>query len=231
MIACQGNPSERKNLDLPEDDAPSPDRREADPPGLSPSAALADLARCTRGRDATVGEIAAHFGGDASAGWLLLLLATPALVPSPGIPLGIVFGSALALLALHLSFGPRPLRLPRWIARRRLPARYLDVTAARMGPMIMRLEDLIRTRLGALVRPRVVRLIGLVVLVNAVLIILPIPFGNTLPAVAIMAFGLGLIGRDGIAIAAGLALSVVALAASAALIIGAVWLAEALLRE
>ncbi|HRK95135.1 MAG TPA: exopolysaccharide biosynthesis protein, partial [Rhodospirillales bacterium] len=81
------------------------------------------------------------------------------------------------------------------------------------------------------IHPRAVRLIGLVILFNAVLIILPIPLGNTLPAMAVMSVALGLISRDGAAVAAGFGLSVTALAASAALVGGAVWLADILMRE
>lgn len=198
---------------------------------LKPSVVLATLAHRLEGRgDVALGDVVRHLGGDASAGWLLLLLAVPALVPSPGIPLGMVFGTALALLALHLTFGPRPLHLPAWIARRTLAARYLDATTARLGPWIARTEGAIRPRLAALTRPLAVRLLGLVVLVNAILIILPIPFGNTLPAMAVMTSALGLIARDGLAVAAGIGLSVAALAASAALVGGAVWLAESLMR-
>ncbi|MGZ9034449.1 MAG: exopolysaccharide biosynthesis protein, partial [Rhodospirillales bacterium] len=181
--------------------------------------------------EVSVDDIVRHFGADASVGWLLLLLAVPALVPSPGVPLGMIFGSGLALLALHLTFGPRPVRLPKWIARRRLATSSLDAATARLGPMIERLERLTRPRLAALVRPSVIRLLGLVVLINAVLIILPIPLGNTLPAMAVMTMALGLIARDGMAIVAGLGLSVGALAVSALLVGSAVWLAEIWMRE
>lgn len=197
-----------------------------------PSVELAALARELGGRgEVSVDDIVRHFGADASVGWLLLLLAVPALVPSPGVPLGMIFGTGLALLALHLTFGPRPVRLPDWIARRRLATSSLDAATARLGPMIERLERLTRPRLAALVRPSVIRLLGLVVLVNAVLIILPIPLGNTLPAMAVMTMALGLIARDGMAIVAGLGLSVGALAVSALLVGSAVWLAEIWMRE
>jgi hypothetical protein len=197
-----------------------------------PSVELAALARELGGRgEVSVDDVVRHFGADASVGWLLLLLAVPALVPSPGVPLGMIFGTGLALLALHLTFGPRPVRLPKWIARRRLATSSLDAATARLGPMIERLERLTRPRLAALVRPSVIRLLGLVVLVNAVLIILPIPLGNTLPAMAVMTMALGLIARDGMAIVAGLGLSVGALAVSALLVGSAVWLAEIWIRE
>lgn len=178
-----------------------------------------------------IDDIVCHFGSDVSAGWLLLLLAVPALVPSPGVPLGMIFGTGLALLAVHLTFSPRPVRLPKWIAKRRLASRYLDIAATKLGPMIQRLERVTRPRLGALIQPWAVRLLGLVVLLSAVLIILPIPLGNTLPAMAVMSVALGLIARDGMAVAAGLGLSVSALAASAALVSGVLWLAEMLMRQ
>jgi hypothetical protein len=39
----------------------------------------------------------------------------------------------------------------------------------------------------------------------AIIVVLPIPFGNLLPALALMLFGLGLVFRDGVAMVAGLA--------------------------
>lgn len=204
----------------------------SDPNTARPSAVLAELARrWSGGGDVALEDLVRHLGGDASAGWLLLLLAVPALVPSPGVPLGMIFGTGLALLSIQMTFGPRPLRLPPWMGRRTLPARMLDATTSRIGPWIRRIEKTVRPRFGALTRPWLVRLLGIVVLVNAILIILPIPFGNTLPALAVMSLALGLIARDGLAIAAGLGLSVTALAASALLIGSAVWLAEALMHR
>ena len=54
--------------------------------------------------------------------------------------------------------------------------------------------------------------------VLAVVIALPIPFGNTAPAVALLVFALGFIARDGAAIAAGLVLAAVAMAWTAFLV-------------
>jgi hypothetical protein len=48
--------------------------------------------------------------------------------------------------------------------------------------------------------------------VNDVLIVLPIPFGNTAPAVAVLVLALGLVAGDGLAVGAGLALTAVAAA-------------------
>ena len=53
---------------------------------------------------------------------------------------------------------------------------------------------------------------GLPVLILALIIAIPIPFGNIVPCVALLFFALGLIAEDGLALAAGLALGFVAVA-------------------
>lgn len=54
--------------------------------------------------------------------------------------------------------------------------------------------------------------IGLVCLVLAIIITLPVPFGHMLPGTAIVMLALGLLERDGLAIGFGLATATVALA-------------------
>ena len=77
-----------------------------------------------------------------------------------------------------------------------------------------------RPRLRWLIRPSMQPVLGIAVLSMGVIIALPIPFGNHLPGLAVMAIGAGLASRDGLAVLAGLTLSAV----SAALTVGLVWL-------
>ena len=49
----------------------------------------------------------------------------------------------------------------------------------------------------------------------AFIVVMPIPFGNVLPALALMLIGLGLVFRDGVAIVLGLALAGVAMCVTA----------------
>lgn len=63
------------------------------------------------------------------------------------------------------------------------------------------------------------RLLGLACLSNGVLIVLPIPFGNTAPALAAILLALGLATGDGLIALAGLFLSVIAVAVGAGLIL------------
>ena len=59
-----------------------------------------------------------------------------------------------------------------------------------------------------------------IVFIMAVLIALPIPFGNVLPGLAVLAIALGLAQRDDVAVLAGLVLAVLSVLTSVALIYG-----------
>ena len=61
----------------------------------------------------------------------------------------------------------------------------------------------------------------------AIIVVLPIPFGNLLPALALMLIGLGLVFRDGIPVILGLLMSGVALVATTGLLLLAwIWGSE-----
>ena len=146
-------------------------------------------------------QLVARLGADAT--WLaLLLLGAAALVPSPGIPLGIVSGTAIALMAVQLLAGSRD--LPPVIARRRVPHRPLALVIPYLVPWVERAESTLRPRLAALSAPATAPLWGLAILVQGIIIALPVPLGNTLPGLAVAVLALGLMRRDGLALLAGL---------------------------
>jgi hypothetical protein len=65
----------------------------------------------------------------------------------------------------------------------------------------------------------------------AFIVVLPIPFGNLLPALAMMLIGLGLVFRDGIAVVLGLVTAGLALFVTAGLLLMAwVWGSEWIMR-
>lgn len=158
--------------------------------------------------------------GDHAAALILLVFSIPAIVPTPGIPAGTVFGTALALIGLQMTLGSRHLQLPPGIARLHVGRARLERMVERMAPRVERMEKRLKARAVSLAAPLAVRGLGLVVLVMAVLIALPIPFGNTLPGLTIFTLALGLSQRDGLVIAAGLGLSLASAVVSAMLIVG-----------
>lgn len=149
----------------------------------------------------------ADLHGPAAQGTLLVLLAAPCMLPMPGV--GSVLGIGLALMALAMWRGQDIGQLPPRVARLELSTPW----ARRVLSLLARFYGLAgrwsRQRLARLVHPPQRRGSWLAAQAGlmAALIILPIPFGNVLPALALMLLGLGLVFRDGLAVlaAAGMA--------------------------
>jgi hypothetical protein len=194
-----------------------------------PSAVLRRLHLRYRRAPVTIGAIAAHLGHESAAGWLLLLLSLPALIPTPGVPIGVAIGIAMTLIAVQLIGGWQPLRLPRWLARRELGPSEVRRIGVGSRRLLRCVEGRLCQRLPQLISPMAVRLLGLLVLIHGILIALPIPLGNTAPGAAVLVLALGLIARDGWTVALGLCLSVIAFAVTAFLVGSAAWIVQSLL--
>jgi hypothetical protein len=183
---------------------------------------LVDAAHSFPGESATLKEILDKVG---ERGLLVLCVAlcVPFLVPVsiPGV--STVFGLALTVGALAVAMR----RLP-WLPRRMLDRPVstaklrasFEAGARRLGQF----ERLLRPRLVAVAS--LVRLNGLVLAFAGLLLMAPfglVPFSNTLPAIAAMLLGLGMLYRDGAFVIAGYAATAATLAYFAALIAAAVW--------
>lgn len=174
----------------------------------------------------TLGDVLLALGNRAIA-LILLVFSIPAIIPTPSVPAGTIFGSALAFIGLQMMVGTKRLQLPPGIARLRIGRVQLKRMVGRTAPHLENLERRLRVRAVVLADRWAMRGRGVVVLVMAVLIALPIPFGNTLPGLAVFALALGLAQRDGLAIVAGLGLAAIASLVSVALISGSWWVIEA----
>lgn len=210
------------------------DHKAADPQAADPQAAdpatRAERAsravgliarRAGRGERVTLAEILGAVGGHGFT-VLLLLLAAIAAVPSPGIPIGGPFGIVIMLIGVQMILGRHSLWLPGWITRRSVPRRKLGRAAVRAAALLRRLERWLRPRIRALSGDLARRFLGAISVILGFLLLLPIPFGNTPPALAMVIIALGLMARDGAAIAAGLASAAVALAYCGMWIAGAI---------
>jgi hypothetical protein len=185
------------------------------------STMLANLAKQAKDRDGlTIGEALDEMGRS-GFGFIMLLLALPALIPIPG-PFGMVFGSALAIVAMQFSFGARNLWLPAIIRNRRIQKHAFAILQRHADPIVRPIERRVRPgRMQALGGDRLAYLLGLPVFVLAVAVALPIPFGNLLPVAAICLMALGMIERDGLVVLLGLLLTAIALMVTLVLLYGA----------
>ena len=147
------------------------------------------------GDSISVDDVVDHFGHRAF-GALLFILALPNLLPLPP-GSTTVLGLPLVIIAPQLLLGLPNLWLPTAAGRRRLKRADLARGFERAAPALRRIERLLAPRLGWVFGAIGDRLVGLVCTVLAVVLILPIPFGNILPSLTIAALSLGLTQRDG----------------------------------
>lgn len=178
------------------------------------SEALRDLA-AAEGERIAVADILTAFG-DRAFGALMLVFATPNVLPTPP-GTSTVLAVPLLFITAQLMLGRSVLWLPRLITSRSVARADFARTVDRMVPWLVKVEKLLRPRLPFLIGPVADRLIGAACLLLAIILVLPIPLGNLLPALAIAAFAIGLIERDGIAVSVGWIITAAALGTLAAI--------------
>jgi len=141
---------------------------------------------------------------------LLVVFAAPNLVPTPP-GASLVLGAPLIFLSVQLMVGARPW-LPRFIRDRSLGRSEFAGLVQRIAPWLEKAERFLKPRWKGLTYPPVERVVGATCLLLAVILFLPIPLGNILPALAICLFGRGILERDGVWILSGGVVSVAAVA-------------------
>lgn len=162
---------------------------------------------------------------DRAFGFLILVFALPNAVPVPGIPgVSSILALPILLLALQLAFGQRRPWLPQWLLRRSVRRGDFARVVATALPSLRRVERIVRPRLAAMNTPVTDRFVGLLLFLFGLVLALPIPFGNLLPAIAIVLVALALIEQDGLVMLAGIGIGIVSLAWGA-LIVTASWAA------
>jgi len=184
--------------------------------GAALSSILQGLAEDDARERIAVGDLLAALS-DRALGALLFVFACPNALPAlPGT--SVILGAPLVLLAAQLAFKRQPW-LPGFIARRSMARTDFQALIARICPWLQRAERMLRPRASALALPPMEYLVGLVCLLLAIVVLLPIPLGNMLPALAISMLALGILERDGYWVVGGLAVA----AASAVLVSGVVF--------
>lgn len=168
------------------------------------SALLRELSELACG-PVSVEQIMHAFGGRAF-GAVLFMFSTPIMLPLPP-GASTVLGAPLLLIAPQVALGVRRPWLPRKIRERTISGPVLARTLEQMIPWVQRVERISRPRLRMFFGRLGDRLIGMVCTLLALVLILPVPFGNMLPAAAVGVLALALALRDGLLAIAGYALA------------------------
>jgi hypothetical protein len=146
----------------------------------------------------TLAELKQALKGRGSA-MLLILLALPfCFVAIPG--LSMPFGIAICLIGACQAIGREPW-LPRFIMHRRLSTARSAQLLTGAIKAARQLEKYVRPRLAFLhAGPGMLRLIGLGIVIASLglMLPLPIPFSNSIPAWAVVFLAIGMMEKDGL---------------------------------
>ena len=112
-----------------------------------------------------------------------------------------VLGAPLLFITAQLMLGRSTLWMPRFICERSISRDFFALLTAKLSPILHRAERFLRPRISMLLHPVPERIVGAACLLLAIILFLPIPFGNIPPAFAIAAFcardpGAGWSGHD-----------------------------------
>lgn len=138
--------------------------------------------------------------GNRSFAPLLVLFAAFNLLPLPP-GASVVLGIPLIIVSAQMVYGSKQAWLPTFLMKRSMSADQFRRLMDWVIPRLIRLEKLVRPRYWPFWRRQGDRVIGVVALFLAVVVTLPIPLGNWLPALATALLGLALSERDGILLA------------------------------
>lgn len=168
-----------------------------------PPRRLTDIVSSLDGRPSfTIGELVDELG-ERAFGALMFIFAVPNIIPTPP-GTSAVLGLPLVILTFQLMIGRQTLWLPQTIRKRRIDGALVATFVRRSMPVLVRFEKVLRPRFSLVVSSDVAeRVIGLVAFLLAVVLFLPIPLANIVPAAAIAVMALGLAERDGLAVLLG----------------------------
>lgn len=137
---------------------------------------------------------------------LVLLLALPFCTPVPLVGVSTPFGAVIALIGFRLALGQKPW-LPRRLLDTTLPSGFFARVLGAARWLVRALEALLRPRFSEWLEHRIIRHgYGVIIFVCGLLLMLPlpIPFTNGLPALTIVLLAGAMLERDGISMAVGL---------------------------
>lgn len=181
---------------------------EASPPGIVPlSTLLEQRVQNLDGERISIG-VMLQLLDDRSIWALLLLLALPMALPIPAPGLSVPFGACMVLISVQLALGRHYAWLPRSLVRRSVDKAAFARLLHGMLPTLRRLEKIVRPRKRSWAGEWMKLPVGVVCLILALIITLPIPLGHMVPGTAIALFSLGMMERDGVTVWTGLAVAV-----------------------
>jgi hypothetical protein len=182
------------------------------------------------GRSVRIAEILAATKGRGFH-LLLVILALPFLTPIPLPGFSIPFGLIVFFIGFRLALGRKPWLPARLLAREISPKSLRKILRA-ASRLVRLLEFFVRPRLAFLQQsPVFARIAGALIMVSGLFLVLPLPlpFSNSLPAFTVVLLAAGALERDGLFFLAGCSMFAVSLGYFVLLAIGGTQAIETIL--
>ncbi len=156
---------------------------------------LIDLPQTER---ADIGQIVSVLRGKVFA-ILILVFALPVSIPNiPGI--SALFAPLIIVPAIFMVLNEKKPRLPKFISSISFQTKHLRFAIEKSLPFVKQLEKLISPRLSFLSSGFAIYFLALEIVFLSLILLLPIPLGNMMPAIAIAIIALGILENDGLLI-------------------------------
>jgi len=162
---------------------------------------ILDLVAARATPDVSLADILEAFG-DRAFGALIFVFAAPLVLPMPP-GASAILGAPLVFITAQWMLGLRTLWLPQALGRRTMSMADFRSVTTKLKPYLEKLERRLKPRFTFMYNRLADRLMGAICFVLSIIVFLPIPFGNMLPAFAVAAFAIGAAERDGLAAAVG----------------------------
>ncbi|MDR7417800.1 MAG: exopolysaccharide biosynthesis protein [Armatimonadota bacterium] len=148
---------------------------------------------------------------DRGYGLLLIFLGLPMLIPFLPPGSSTLVGPIYAAFAVQMLRGSHRPWMPHRFREAILAPATIRALRRRGLPVVRAFERLSRPRALWVGETVMLRTVGIMVLLMGLVLLSPLPFLNTLPAVSVMLIGMGLLNRDGLFVLAGMTVGAVTL--------------------
>lgn len=159
------------------------------------SALLTEIAAKPDGTHVQLGEIIDQFGVRAF-GILLIFATLVSLIPAPAGP-GALSGGLVLIVGAQLLLARKLPWLPQWLRRKKVSRSSIQAFLKRFGKSLEKVEKLCQPRLKAAFQPAWLVVMGLLMVGQGLVLMLPIPFTNIPLALVVGVSGIALIEDDG----------------------------------
>ncbi len=149
--------------------------------------------------------------GDRGFGLLFIILSLPSALPVPAPGYSTPFGIIITILALQMMAGRQTPWLPKWAAQKWIRRNLAKTLIGAAAGFFRRVEHLIKPRWEFMLARRGQFLAGILIIIMAALMIVPIPLTNTAPAMVIFVIGVAMVEDDGLGLLLSCVLALLAL--------------------